>query len=1036
MEFPECITDFHVGLFLRSPFLAFAVLNKSCPPLSTDSFIGSCNKAISAEALQHVCHSQKCLDLGELDPTSATKTVVSAISDESADIILGPRCRWTDGVMTFEGTVDALFRQGKRGYVLKVVSTGEVVPPQCITRAAFFHHLVSKHLGSTNKLEQEVHILRGDGHEEVLNIAKYQELLESQRASFVKFLKQQQPPEPTSNDLRSRPEHAELARRRLLELDSLLLIPSMSPSLQRMLKRAGIETLSKLCEASGVKKLPQAVFHQLRRHARHQRGDIEIDGAFVRKGRESGIALDVVEGSSPLENVFLIGQSGQESIRELAATSTDLEQLTHMANMPEVYFFGQRVWENILLSCLAVERADLASKVVERIYCEPAWIDVQARLKSICMSDSIQDMLRKLAGGLGQDESFQLPKLMEMSRCQVLAQAKQREAKQRFSTLAKAKIGALQQLAAFAQGQPQDEPTFGVRDVLIRDLLSLCRSFGGRAQNLGGWPQEVWQTARKWPSYYKHDLFWGLIDAIELFKAPAHSWTAHTLCLSHLVRVEDNPQIKQYVDRKFTVEEVELTYTWDVDQETSIKEKDEVLVRGSPSMRGKVKTMIHAGTGRQSKIVLVFDTRFGKNPNLHKLVGPDYREICAMQAKFSIQNGENIMTRAVEQRISEVTKQTWSNVQQSFRSFLMKIPRADPVSASRAEEVVRSMDSQYLVIQGPPGTGKTFTSAQIISSILLAEPNSQILVSSNSHKAIRNLLTAVANLGVNQVGKVMSQDETEQEIRGEGCVPVANGRFISLPFGCRVAGGTASQLMKLGGSFDYLFVDEAGQVTLELLAVLGGLAQNLVLVGDQQQLPPPVQDRLKLTKAGGMSCLEYVTEGEAIISPYRGIFLSRTYRMSDRLTEVVSRNFYAGGLEAAPRNAGNRLILAPGLLTVDTGAEFVQVPHENNFQSSEEECQVVQQILRQLLESQVVLDDHDPRSLKPEDVIIVCPYNAQVVMVRSTMAANPAMRKIRVGSVDLFQGQEAAVALVSLGASCGRLPFVLDPNRTRGRGGR
>ena len=37
----------------------------------------------------------------------------------------------------------------------------------------------------------------------------------------------------------------------------------------------------------------------------------------------------------------------------------------------------------------------------------------------------------------------------------------------------------------------------------------------------------------------------------------------------------------------------------------------------------------------------------------------------------------------------------------------------------------------------------------------------------------------MANLGVNQVGKVMSQDETEQEIRGEGCVPVANGRFIS-----------------------------------------------------------------------------------------------------------------------------------------------------------------------------------------------------------------------------------------------------------------
>ncbi|CAE7486300.1 MOV10 [Symbiodinium pilosum] len=66
----------------------------------------------------------------------------------------------------------------------------------------------------------------------------------------------------------------------------------------------------------------------------------------------------------------------------------------------------------------------------------------------------------------------------------------------------------------------------------------------------------------------------------------------------------------------------------------------------------------------------------------------------------------------------------------------------------------------------------------------------------------------------------------------------------------------------------------------------------------------------------------------------------------------------------------------------------------------------------------------------PEDIIIVCPYNAQVVMIRSTLAADPTMRGIRTGSVDLFQGQEAAVALISLGASCGRLAFVLDPNRT------
>lgn len=43
-------------------------------------------------------------------------------------------------------------------------------------------------------------------------------------------------------------------------------------------------------------------------------------------------------------------------------------------------------------------------------------------------------------------------------------------------------------------------------------------------------------------------------------------------------------------------------------------------------------------------------------------------------------------------------------------------------------------------------------------------------------------------------------------------------------------GCTASQLMKLVGNCEYLFVDEAGQVTMELLAVLARKAQNLLLV--------------------------------------------------------------------------------------------------------------------------------------------------------------------------------------------------------------
>lgn len=61
-------------------------------------------------------------------------------------------------------------------------------------------------------------------------------------------------------------------------------------------------------------------------------------------------------------------------------------------------------------------------------------------------------------------------------------------------------------------------------------------------------------------------------------------------------------------------------------------------------------------------------------------------------------------------------------------------------------------------------------------------------------------------------------------------------------------GGTASQLMKLAGDSDYLFVDEAGQVTLELLAVLGQLARNLILEpwrGDMASVVVVVEETLR-----------------------------------------------------------------------------------------------------------------------------------------------------------------------------------------------
>ncbi len=59
------------------------------------------------------------------------------------------------------------------------------------------------------------------------------------------------------------------------------------------------------------------------------------------------------------------------------------------------------------------------------------------------------------------------------------------------------------------------------------------------------------------------------------------------------------------------------------------------------------------------------------------------------------------------------------------------------------------------------------------------------------------------------------------------------------------------------------------------------------------------------------------------------------------------------------------------------------------------------------------------RPLKPEDIIVVAPYNAQRQLVHDALAA-AGFGGVPVGTVDNFQGKEAVVSITTLAASSGR----------------
>jgi predicted RecB family nuclease len=347
-------------------------------------------------------------------------------------------------------------------------------------------------------------------------------------------------------------------------------------------------------------------------------------------------------------------------------------------------------------------------------------------------------------------------------------------------------------------------------------------------------------------------------------------------------------------------------------------------------------------------------------------------------------------------------------------------------------DAVSRMDATHLVIQGPPGSGKTFTSAHAIVSLL--EQGKRVGVTSLSHKAINNLLKKVeevaAERGVAFTGAKLSGQEEEHQLGGSVIEDVKDNKAI-VAGDHRLIGGTAWLFSRadMEGKLDYLFIDEAGQVSLANVVAMGLCTKNIVLVGDQMQLSQPAKG--EHPGGSGVSALDYLTGDWATVPPDRGIFLAQTWRMHPSLCRFVSDAFYDGRLESAECTLGQRLDLADGhdVAFAPTGLRFVPVDHKDNTQKSAEEGARIDEAYRSLLGQLWTNERGEQRQITSDDILVVSPYNLQVNHLKATLPQGA-----RVGTVDKFQGQEAAVVLVSMASSSADdaprgIDFIFSKNR-------
>ena len=345
-----------------------------------------------------------------------------------------------------------------------------------------------------------------------------------------------------------------------------------------------------------------------------------------------------------------------------------------------------------------------------------------------------------------------------------------------------------------------------------------------------------------------------------------------------------------------------------------------------------------------------------------------------------------------------------------------------------AVRIALNLERSVLAIQGPPGSGKTYTGAKMI--IELFKANKKVGITAVSHKVIRNLMDKVIELSkkegvkINFVHKVSDKsDNVPQEVEET----TESKRAMEAIGELKIIGGTAWLWADKNSAekLDYLFVDEAGQMSLSHVLAASRAGLNLILLGDPQQLEQPQKGAHP--EGSDVAALTYLLDGHATMPVGSGLFLDTTRRLHPSISRFTSELFYEGKLKSL--SGLEKQVISGGTPFDGAGLFYIPVEHRGNQSSSDQEVDAIVDIVSNLLTNGRWTDDNsNTQPLTKDDILIVAPYNDQVSALLKEL---PGMR---IGTVDKFQGQEAPVVIYSMTASSIEdaprgMGFLFSPNR-------
>lgn len=954
------------------------------------------------------------------------------------------------GFSDFLRRVDTPSRLGDWSYEAVDTKLARSVKPSYIVQLGLYSQMIARIQGT---MPRRVHVALGNGAEESFRLVDFSRTISAAQERYLAFIADGAPssrPEPCSAcNLCGWREHCASVWE---AEDHLSRVAGLSKPQSQKLEAAGITTLAALAAAPEDMRIPrmsQATFAKLRAQARLQRprmagGAPVVETLELERGRgfyllpppdPADLFFDL-EGDPLTEGGldYLWGvhlrQNGEPIFRfrwghDLAAERAAFEEtidwmVEHLEAHPKAHIYHYAPYEVTALRRLSTLHAS-REDVVDRLLRERRLVDLYQVLRQAIRTSEPNLSLKTM-------EVFFAPK---------------RDG---------AVTNAGDSIVEYKAWQESRDPA------ILEDILAYNRVDCENTEALRDWLASLRPDSLPWrdagPASEPDDersearleaeqKAAALVAAIEAGSLPP-SPRSRTL-IAHLTqfhRRADKPAFWSMFDRcerddDELIDDGEcigaLTPDCDPSGNWLEKEKRSTVARYRfPQQDTKLRvgsTVLHAPTLSKMGKIVTLDTRAGKLSLKRALKpGEAFPEAGSLIPEPTINNA--VLVAAVR-RVATAWASYRDGDPVPYRALIDLIERNAPrLTSTDSELMVRpgetlidaaanrclELNESTLFIQGPPGTGKTYTSAHAIVTLLAAKK--RVGVASNSHKAVNNLLAKVEEVatarGVRFRGiKKASAHDSGSELGGEIIVDVMSNRdaIDSRP---DLLGGTAWLFADedLDQDLDYLFVDEAGQVSLGHLLAMGSAAKNIVLVGDQMQLGQPIQG--SHPGESGLSALDYLLQGEATVAPDRGILLDTSWRMHPEICRFISDAVYDGRLKAHPDCSRQRLQLAPNHdpALACQGIRFLPMDHSGCGQRSDEEVARVRELAEALIGMSFVNRAGETAAIGWNNILIVAPYNMQVNALAEALPS-----AARVGTVDKFQGQEAEVVIVSMTTS-------------------